>query len=288
MKTSGIKMYKIKDSDSSFELTIWQREMSPNSYIEQTYLKPFVLDQHYEVAITQINLPHTWINVESEENEMKLIMKGKPVTLNKGYYRTVADVARGVQKALRYEVTYEQVQNGALGKLVLKKDDHLFVAMNIARALGMLAEDENDIAPLLKLLYGKNIQSPTDPRHPGFVLLKSSDKTNYTSFIIPVPPETICAHQFSKKTFQSILMTCDIVKDSFVGSETVPILFKHDVNTKPGFLEVIIPKQPDYKRLREYVFNRLKIELNDSQGRPILFQGGEISVTLHFRKKNYL
>ena len=114
-------MYKIKDSDTSFELTIWQREMGPNSYIEQTYLKPFVLDQHYEVAKTQINLLHTWINVESEENEMKLIMKGKPVTLNKGYYRTVADVARGVQKALRYEVTYEQVQNEALGKLVLKK-----------------------------------------------------------------------------------------------------------------------------------------------------------------------
>lgn len=60
--------------------------------------------------------------------------------MNKGYYRTVADVARAVQKALRYEVTYEQVQNEALGKLVLKKDHHLFVAMNIARALGMLAE----------------------------------------------------------------------------------------------------------------------------------------------------
>ena len=83
-------------------------------------------------------------------------------------------------------------------------------------------------------------------------------------------------------------MTSDIVRDSFVGSETVPILFKHDVNTKPGFLEVITPKQPDYKRLREYVFDRLKIELNDSQGRPILFQGGEMSVTLHFPQKNYL
>ena len=93
-------------------------------------------------------------------------------------------------------------------------------------------------------------------------MLKSSDKTDYTSFIIPLPPETICA--LSKKTFQSILVTSDIVIDSFVGSETVPILFKHDVNTKLGFLEVIIPKQPDYKRLREYCFDRLKIELNDS------------------------
>jgi len=44
----------------------------------------------------------------------------------------------------------------------------------------------------------------------------------------------------------------------------------HDVhvNTKPGFLEVIIPKQLDYKRLREYCFDRLKIGLNDSQGSP--------------------
>ena len=81
------------------------------------------------------------------------------------------------------------------------------------------------------------------------------------------------------------LVTSDIVRDSFVGSETVPILFKHDVNTEPVFLEVITPKQPDYKRLREYVFDRLKIELNDSQGRSILFQGNETSVTLHFRKK---
>lgn len=281
-------MYKIKDSESSFELTIWQKEMGSNSSIEQTYLKPFILDQHYEVAVTQINLPHTWINVDSEENEMRLITKGKSVTLSKGYYRTVADVARGVQKALGDGVVYEQVPNEGFGKLVLKKDTQLFVALNIAKALGMLSEDGQDIAPLLKLLYGENIQSPTEAKHLGFVMLKSSDKTDYTSFIIPLPPETICAHHLSKKTFQSILVTSDIVRDSFVGSETVPILFKHDVNTKPGFLEVIIPKQPDYKRLREYCFDRLKIELNDSQGRPILFQGGEISVTLHFRKKNYL
>lgn len=279
-------MHKIKDSDSSFELTIWQKKMGSNSTIEQTYLKPFLLDQHYEVAVTQINLPHTWINVNTGQNDMRLITKWKDETLSKGYCRTVADVARGIQKALGGEVTYEYAPNEAFGKLVFDKDVHLFVTVHIARALGMLSEDGNDIAPLLKLLYGQNIQAPSE--HPGFVLLMNKDKANSTPFIIPLPPETICAHQLSNKTFQSILITSDIVRDSFVGSETVPILFKHDVNTKPGTLEVIVPKHPDYKRLREYVFDRLKIELNDSQGRPILFQGGEISITLHFRKKNYL
>ena len=73
----GTTMHKIKDSDSSFELTIWQKEMSPNSTIEQTYLKPFILDQHYEVAVTQINLPHAWVNVETEEKDMLLKRKGK-------------------------------------------------------------------------------------------------------------------------------------------------------------------------------------------------------------------
>lgn len=144
-------MYKIKDSESSFELTIWQKEVGPNSSIEQTYLKPFILDQHYEVAVTQINLPHTWINVDSEENEMRLITKGKSVTLSKGYYRTVADVAWGVQKALGGGVVYEQVPNEGFGKLVLKKDAQLFVALNIARALGMLSEDGQDIAPPFKI-----------------------------------------------------------------------------------------------------------------------------------------
>ena len=175
-----------------------------------------------------------------------------------------------MQKALGSEVVYEQVPNEGFGKLVLKKDAQLFVALNIARALGMLSEDGQDIATLLKLLYGENIQSPTDAKQLGFVMLKSSNKTDYTSFIIPLPPETICAHHLSKKTFQSILVTSDIVRDSFVG-ETVPILFKHDVNTKPGFLEVIIPKQPDYKRLREYCFDRLKIELHDSGSRASHF-----------------
>ena len=156
--------------------------MGLNSFIEQIYLSLFILDQHYEVAVTQMNLPHTWINVDSEENEMKLIMEGKSATLSKGYYRIVADVARGVEKALR---------GGALGKLVLDKNAHLFVATNIAKALGMLSEDENDIAPLLKLLDGQNIQPPTDNRHPGFVLLTNSNKKSYASFIIPLPPETI-------------------------------------------------------------------------------------------------
>ena len=117
-------MYKIKDSESSFELTIWQKGMGSNSSIEQAYLKPFILDQHYKVAVTQINLPHTWINVDSKENEMRLITKRKSVTLSKGYYKTVADVARSVQKALGGEVVYEQVPNEGFGKLVLKKDAH--------------------------------------------------------------------------------------------------------------------------------------------------------------------
>ena len=179
-------MYKIKDSDSSFELTIWQKEMGSNSFIEQTYLSPFILDQHYEVAVTQINLPHTWINVDSEENEVKLIMEGKSASLSKGYYRTVADVARGVEKALCGAIVYKHVHNEAPGKLVLDKNVHLLVATNIARALGMLSEDKNEIAPLLKLLYGQNIQSPTDKRHQGFVLL--TNKTSYSLFIIPLPP----------------------------------------------------------------------------------------------------
>ena len=115
--------------------------------------------------------------------------------------------------------------------------------------------------PHLKFLYGQNIQPPTDTKHPGFVL-------SVTQGILH---QTICAHELSKKTFQYFLVTSDIDRDSFVGSVTMPILFKHDVNTKPGFLEVVIPNQPDCKRLREYVFDRLKLELNDCQGRPIFF-----------------
>ena len=71
------QVFQVKDSDSSFELTIWQKEMVSNSVIEQTYLKPFLLDQHHEVAVTQINLRHTWINVDNEEDDMKLITKWK-------------------------------------------------------------------------------------------------------------------------------------------------------------------------------------------------------------------
>ena len=106
-----------KESDSSFELTIWQKEMCSNSIVEQMYLKPYLLGQHYEMAVTQVNLPHTWINVANKENYMEFIMKWKRVTFNKGYYRTAADVARGVQKALSGEIAYKHVQNEAFGKL---------------------------------------------------------------------------------------------------------------------------------------------------------------------------
>ena len=36
--------------------------------------------------------------MDGEENEMKLIMEGKSTSLSKGYHRTVADAARGVEK----------------------------------------------------------------------------------------------------------------------------------------------------------------------------------------------
>ena len=82
-----------KESDSSFELTIWQEEMGSNSIVEQMYLQPYLLDQHYEVAVTQVNLPHTWINVANKEN-YGILNEMERVTFNKGYYRTAAD-ARG-------------------------------------------------------------------------------------------------------------------------------------------------------------------------------------------------
>lgn len=128
--------------------------MGPKSCIGQNYMKPFLLDQHYEVAVTQINLPHIWINVDSEEASMKLVTKWKSMSLNKGYYRTVSDVARGIQQALGDEVTYEHDPRGPFGKLILAKDVDMFVTVPVARALGRLSEDGKDIAPLLKILYG--------------------------------------------------------------------------------------------------------------------------------------
>lgn len=116
--------------------------------------------------------------------------------------------------------------------------------VSIAGAIGLLDEDWGNVAPLLKILYGENIEGPSDGDHPGFVLLMDNDKSASTSFLIPLLPETICGHILSKKTFQSILVTSNIVRDSFVGSETVPVLFKHDINTRPGTIEVILPKQP--------------------------------------------
>lgn len=101
-------MYKTKDNESSFELTIWKKEMGSNSVVEQTYLKPFILDQHYEVAVTRVHLPHSWFNMEPEDECMLITMKGKRLTLRAGYYKTVADVARGIQETVGGDVKFER------------------------------------------------------------------------------------------------------------------------------------------------------------------------------------
>ena len=111
-------------------------------------------------------------------------------------------------------MTYEHAPKDGFGKLILAKDEDLFVTTHIARALGLLTEAGNDVEPLIKLLYGQTIVAPTETEHPGFVWLRNRDKTNSSTFLIPLLPEAICSHQLSKKTFQSILVTSDIVRDT--------------------------------------------------------------------------
>ena len=70
----------------------------------------------------------------------------------------------------------------------------------------------------------------------------------------------------------------------YVGSQMAKVILTHGVNTDKQVVDVFIPHLIFY-RLSQFEFRDSEIDIRDNLGRPIPFQGRDMTATLYFRQK---
>ena len=275
-----------------------QRDVFPDngpSHFRLRLPERWTLDPTWEVGLMQLLLPHTWYNVLYRQVYLRIHYSrsySALTYLRPGAYVTLEDVVRGLFQEV--EARVPQVDKTDFDKLKLTLDDKgffhwtfptsefsIYIPAWLARVLGYL-EWETWKVPF----YYRS-----DQTHPT-VEITQRDANNRPTEVELTRSHTMYKHSksnvwgsISKTSFQNIYVHCNIVEPVYVGSQMAKVILTHGVNTdKQAVEDVFIPHLVFY-RLSQFEFQDIEIDIRDNLGRPIPFQGGDVTATLYFRQK---
>ena len=83
----------------------------------------------------------------------------------------------------------------------------------------------------------------------------------------------------------SLYVYTDVVQPRVVGDSLVPLLRSVPIKGKPGDMVASRFTNIHYVPLQHKEFSTVEIDIRDDTGRPISFERGKLSMTLHFRQK---
>ena len=205
---------------------------------------------------------------------------------------TVGEVVQGLFQEL--ETNMPQIDKTAFALMKLELDEKgfykwtfpnaefsLYLPAWMARVLGYLEWETWNVP-----FYYRS-----DQRHPT-VEITRHDANNR-----PVEVELTQSHTMnkdsqtsvwatiSKYSFQNIYVHCNIIKPVYVGSQMAKVILTHGINTLKQPLEDVSIPHVIFYRVSQLEFRDIEIDIRDNLGRPIPFQGGEVTATLYFRKR---
>ena len=203
----------------------------------------------WEVAITEIQYPHSWNNVHDKKWNRFYVLEGitaEYFDLPPGHYSSVTKIIENLNDALKgskYEkrvwFSYEELSR----KITIHIEDGLKVLFA-------------DVGPMLGL--------------------KSSfayDKT------------TTANHEVDLDYgFHTLYVYCDIVESQFVGHAQAPLLRIVPVEGKDGDRVSNTFTSPQYLPVSRKEFETIEVNIRRDSGDIVPFEAGRLLVTLHFRR----
>ena len=80
-----------------------------------------------------------------------------------------------------------------------------------------------------------------------------------------------------------ICVECNIATGSYINGQVAHTIFAFTPRVPPGFMMALSPRTVIYTRINTSTIDRLCININDQQGRPVDFSGEEVTVRLHIK-----
>jgi len=249
------------------------------------------LSGDWEVALSEIHFPRTWYTVKKggetitvecvvPESDIVYPSPGRTrlalfppggeakvidiqmidVKLQGGYYETMQDVVKEMNTVmvreftdkLPKETTAPKIRFSELNKrtyYTLPKGVVMLFPTDLRNMLG-LADDQMEIGGFegeMKILKSQHVSDINGGLH-------------------------------------SMYIYCDLLEHVAVGDTSAPLLRVVDARGKNGDMQHRIYEPPRYMPVQKKNFDCLEIDIRDDLGRPIPFESGKLTVTLHFRR----
>ena len=207
---------------------------------------PLQLDpSKWEVALSEIQLVHTWYNVRKEKNTLIKTFSDTSslLQISEGNYTSIEKLIEEI-KAGDNSIQIEYSDINRKIKIDVPKDVELqFNGSDIARCFGF---DNN-----AKLSEGMTISTSTS---------------------------TI-------NIYHSIYVYTDIIENQHTGDYKVPLLRVIPITSKYGENVCVRYDKPHFFNINRSRIQTIEIDLRDDEGELISFEGGRSIVTLVFRRK---
>jgi len=248
--------------------------------------KPLEFDSEWEVGISEIIYPRTWYNVLTRQCYGYVTNGEHNVTsrlwVPEGYYDNVAEMLDAIA-----------TKSFPLTRTNLVEDSDEDMEDTVSFVVDMLDKDDNNTMVyrhvdgvefgvvrrtqkvFIRLPQNVNLEiSKTFAQTLGFENRKFVGGNEYVS--------TFAAD--INRSFATMFVYCDVVRESIVGNTTVPLLRTLNVEGRYGDIIQKTYHTPIYVPLQRSYFDSIEINIRDDTGRLVPFESGKAIVTLHFRR----
>ena len=248
-------------SDATFYLTLpsnsSMRYFPDNTLAQYKTKLPQDIDLtgRWEVGLSEIQFPHTYYNIQSEEAWMKVKVRGDDVEAHKilapGFYSSSKELVKSVHN----------MADPGRGD----KDKRIRLGMN-------------DVTNKMHLRVKKGCTIRFSPKLAEMLGLEGGTYTDTPG--IYYAPKMIDVHQ----GFYSLYVYCDLVESVVVGDVLAPLLRIVPMKGKPSETIVRAFDNIQFKPLQRNHFNLVEIDIRDDTGKVVLFNRGKVVITLAFRR----
>lgn len=254
------------------------------------------LQGKWEVALSEIQYPHSWNNMHGTVNQSGRADNYIDVTFtNKltvsvfvpgGYYGTIHELLAAIEYGKQQ--TSQRLQKAVKRLQSVKREK----TVKIFRKQ-LLAKHVNDIVRGFQLEFDETLQRVRCKLYPGQVrMITFSERLQYmlgfANKKIVLSKRLAQFQPDLRGGFYSLYIYCSLVEPQIVGNTIAPLLRNVHIEGYHGDIIEKLYHTPHYVPVIAKEVDRIEIDIKDDKNQSVPFQFGKTVVKLHFRKKRSL
>ena len=234
------------------------------SYYEDNTLVSFTtrlpntidLEGDWEVGLVEIQYPHNWFNVPTEETARSFRMRGRRD-------------GRAADHSFKIRDEYYPFVRSLLGEIENKGN-------NAANSTNMI---DLHFDTVTQKVSQANINLPFTVDVPAHIQQMLGMNKSYFTRDSRVTDSVV-----DMNPLDSLYVYCDVVEPRVVGDSLTPLLRIVPVEGEHGEIVTRIYNNVHYVRVQRKTFQTLEVNIRDRTGKKVPFERGTLNVTLHFRR----